>query len=64
VDLLHHWVKIIYDCYTKISELIVERYDDHVHDPIEWKDEDKAVAGDTVEETRCSASHDRGHLTV
>jgi hypothetical protein len=24
VDLLHHWVKIIYDCYTKILELIVD----------------------------------------
>ena len=40
------------------------RYDDHVHDPIEWKAEDRAVAGDTEEETRCSASHDRGHRTV
>ena len=40
------------------------RYDDHVHDPIEWKAEDRAVAGDTDEETRCSASHDRGHRTV
>ena len=39
------------------------RYDDHVHDPIEWKAEDKAVAGDIEEEIRCSASHDRGHLT-
>ena len=40
------------------------RYDDHVHDPIEWKAEDRAVAGDTDEETRCSSSHDRGHRTV
>jgi len=24
VDLLHHWVKIIYDCYIKILELIVD----------------------------------------
>ena len=24
MDLLHHWVKIIYDCYTKIIELIVD----------------------------------------
>ena len=24
MDLLHHWVKIIYDCYTKILELIVD----------------------------------------
>ena len=24
VDLLHHWVKIINDCYTKILELIVD----------------------------------------
>jgi len=45
-------------------ELIVERYGDHVDDPIEWKAEDKAVAGDIEEETRCSSSHDRGHLTV
>jgi len=30
----------------------------------EWNAEDQAVAGNTVEETRCSASHDRGHLTV
>ena len=42
----------------------MERYGDHVHDPIEWKAEDRAVAGDTDEVTRCSASHDRGHLTV
>ena len=42
----------------------MERYGDHVHDPIEWKAEDRAVAGETEEETRCSASHDRGHLTV
>jgi len=41
------------------------RYGDHVHDPIEWIAEDKAVAGDIEEEeTRCSASHDRGHRTV
>ena len=32
--------------------------------PIKWKAEDRAVAGDTDEETRCSASHDRGHRTV
>ena len=55
MDLLHHWVKIIHDC---------ERYGDHVHDPIEWKAEDRAVDGDTVEVTRCSVSYDRGHLTV
>jgi hypothetical protein len=61
VDLLHHWVKIIYNCYTKILELIL---DDTVHDPIEWKAEDRAVAGDIEEETRCSVSHDRGHRTV
>ena len=24
MDLLHHWIKIIYDCYTKIVELIVD----------------------------------------
>ena len=24
MDLLHHWVKIIYDCYTTILELIVD----------------------------------------
>ena len=24
MDLLYHWVKIIYDCYTKIVELIVD----------------------------------------
>jgi len=24
VDQLHHWVKIINDCYTKILELIVD----------------------------------------
>ena len=24
MDLLHHWVKIIYDCYTKILDLIVD----------------------------------------
>ena len=24
MDLLHHWVKIIHDCYIKILELIVD----------------------------------------
>ena len=40
------------------------RYDDHVYDPIEWKAEDRAVAGDIEAETRCSASYDRGHRTI
>ena len=42
----------------------MERYSDHVHDPIEWKAEDRAVAGDIEAETRCSASYDRGHRTI
>lgn len=42
----------------------MERYGDHVHDPIEWKAEDVVVAGDKEEVTRCSASYDRGHRTV
>ena len=48
----------------KDSRAYCRQYGDHVHDPIEWKAEDRAVAGDIEEETRCSVSHDRGHRTV
>ena len=64
MDLLYHRVKIIHDCYTKILELIVDDTMIMFMIPIKWKAEDRAVAGDSDEETRCSASHDRGHRTV
>ena len=48
----------------KDSRAYCGRYGDHVYDPIEWKAEDRSVVGDTVDETRCSVSHDRGHRTV